>query len=73
MKYRVQTLKPTALVDTESDAILDVHCTTEKRGDTQLGGQVAHRNAGDLTSLAADKGYHWIDLRKNSAKKTLDR
>ncbi len=62
--YRVQTLKATALVDTESRAILDVHCTTEKRHDTQLGWQVARRNAGDLASLAADKGYDWMDLRE---------
>ncbi|WP_248299357.1 IS5 family transposase, partial [Halorhabdus amylolytica] len=62
--YRVQTLKATALVDTESQAVLDVHCTTEKRHDTQLGWQVARRNAGDLTSLAADKGYDWMQLRE---------
>ncbi|MEA5409888.1 IS5 family transposase [Haloarculaceae archaeon H-GB2-1] len=62
--YRVQTLKTTALVDTETQAILDVHCTTEKRHDTQLGWQVARRNAGDLSSLAADKGYDWMDLRE---------
>jgi len=62
--YRVQTLKATALVDTESQAVLDVHCTTEKRHDTQLGWQVARRNAGDLTSLAADKGYDWMKLRE---------
>ncbi len=35
--YRVQTLKTTALVDTASQAILEVHCTTEKHHDTQLG------------------------------------
>jgi IS5 family transposase len=35
--YRVQTLKTTALVDTESQAILGAHCTTEKRHDTHLG------------------------------------
>ncbi|WP_369335267.1 transposase [Natrialba sp. PRR66] len=35
--YRVQTLKATALVDTASQAILDGHCTTEKRHDTQRG------------------------------------
>ncbi|SFT02871.1 IS5 family transposase [Halostagnicola kamekurae] len=62
--YRVQTLKATALVDTETQAILDVHCTTEKRHDTQLGWQVARRNAGDLASLAADKGYDWMELRE---------
>lgn len=63
--YRVQTLKTTALVDTASQAILDVHCTTTKRHDTQLGWQVARRNAGDLHSLAADKGYDWMALREN--------
>jgi IS5 family transposase len=62
--YRVQTLKTTALVDTETHAILDVHCTTKKRHDTHLGWQVARRNAGDLHSLAADKGYDWMDLRE---------
>jgi IS5 family transposase len=62
--HRVQTLKATALVDTETQAILDVHCTTEKRHDTQLGWQVARRNAGDLASLAADKGYDWMELRE---------
>jgi len=46
--YRVQTLKTTALVDTESQAILDVHCTTKKRHDTQIGWQLARRNAGEL-------------------------
>jgi len=62
--YRVQTLKTTALVDTETQAILDVHCSTGKPHDTQLGWQVARRNAGDLTSLAADKGYDWMALRE---------
>ncbi|QUJ70863.1 IS5 family transposase [Haloarcula marismortui] len=67
--YRVQTLKATALVDTESQAILDVHCTTEKRHDTQLGWRVARRNAGDLASLAADKGYDWMELREKLRQK----
>ena len=62
--YRVQTLKTTALVDTETQAVLDVHCSTGKPHDTQLGWQVARRNAGDLTSLAADKGYDWMELRE---------
>ena len=63
--YRVQTLKTTALVDTETHAVLDVHCSTGKPHDTQLGWQVARRNAGDLASLAADKGYDWMELREN--------
>ena len=57
--YRVQTLKTTALVDTASQAVLDVHCTTELRHDTQIGWQLARRNAGEIASLAADKGYVW--------------
>jgi len=52
--YPVQTLKTTAFVDTESRAILDVHCTTEKRHDTQIGWQVARRNAGDPASFVAN-------------------
>jgi IS5 family transposase len=35
--YRVQTLKTTTLVGTDSQAVLDVYCTTEKRHDTQIG------------------------------------
>jgi IS5 family transposase len=62
--YRVQTLKTTALVDTKTQAVLDVHCTTEKRHDTQLGWQLALRNAGEIASLAADKGYDWQRLRE---------
>ncbi len=38
--------------------------STGKPHDTQLGWQVAHRNTGDLTSLAADKGYDWMELRE---------
>ena len=62
--YRVQTLKTTALVDTKTQAVLDVHCTTEKRHDTQIGWQLALRNAGEIASLAADKGYDWQQLRE---------
>jgi IS5 family transposase len=62
--YRVQTLKATTLVDTETRAILDVHCTTGEPHDTKVGWQIARRNAGDLTSLAADKGYDWMESRE---------
>ena len=62
--YRVQTLKTTALVDTKTQAVLDVHCTTEKRHDTQIGWQLALRNAGEIASLGADKGYGWQRLRE---------
>ncbi len=59
--YRVQTLKTMALIDTATQAVLNVHCTTT----TQLGWQVARRNAGDLHSLAPDKSYDWMALREN--------
>ena len=62
--YRVQTLKMTALVDTKIQAVLDVHCTTEKRHDTQIGWQLARRNTGEIASIAADKGYDWKRLRE---------
>jgi IS5 family transposase len=56
--YRVQKLKVTKLVDTVSQAVLDVHCSTNREGsDADLAEQIARRNAGDLRSLAADKGY----------------
>ena len=55
--YRVRSLKVTALVDVETLYVTDVHCTTTKKHDAKIGPQVARRNAGDLLSLAADKGY----------------
>jgi IS5 family transposase len=63
--YRVQKLKVTKLVDTDSQAILDVHCSTTREGsDADLAEQIARRNAGDLQSLAADKGYDKQALRE---------
>jgi hypothetical protein len=37
--------------------ITDIHATTSKKHDAKIGPQVARRNAGDLRSLAADRGY----------------
>jgi len=65
ISYRVQKLKVTKLVDTESQAILDVHCSTTREGsDADLCEQIARRNAGDLLTLAADKGYDKQALRE---------
>ena len=65
ISYRVQTLKVTKLVDTASQAVLDVHCSTTREGsDEDLAEQIARRNAGDLRSLAADKGYDKQALRE---------
>ena len=64
--YRVQKLKVTKLVDTDTQAILDLHCSTTREGsDADLCEQIARRNAGDLQSLAADKGYDKQALRES--------
>jgi IS5 family transposase len=44
-------------VDVETLYITDIHSTTSKKHDAKIGPQVARRNAGDLHSLAADRGY----------------
>src|SRR6056297_493831 len=63
--YRVQKLKVTKLVDTDTQAVLDVDCSTTREGsDADLCAQIARRNAGDLLSLAADKGYDKKALRE---------
>ena len=56
-RYHVRALKVTALVDVETLYITDIHSTTSKKSDHRIGPQVARRNAGDLRSLAADRGY----------------
>jgi IS5 family transposase len=61
--YCVQTIEATKPVDTETQAILDVHCTTTREGsDAEVCAQLARRYAGELQSLAADKGYdsQWL-------------
>jgi IS5 family transposase len=58
--YTFDKLKVTLLVDIESQAVLDLHCTTRKTHDTQIGMQVARRNAEDLQVLLGDKGYDWL-------------
>jgi len=63
--YRVQTLKVTKLVDTETQAVIDLHCSTTRKGsDADLCEQIARRNAGDLRTLAADRGYDKNALRE---------
>ncbi len=38
---RVQTLKTTALIDTATQVVLDIHCTTEKRTTPATGNYYA--------------------------------
>ena len=61
----MQTLKVTRLVDTETQAVLDLHCSTTRKGsDADLCEQIARVPAGDLRTLAADKGYDKNLLRE---------
>jgi IS5 family transposase len=61
--YTFEAVKTTLLVDCETSAILDIHCSMKQPHDTQVGWQVLVRNLDVLGSVAADKGYDWEDLR----------
>ena len=61
--YTVRSLKVTVLVDVDTLSVVDLHCTTSKKHDTQIGEQVVKRNLEKMTSVAADKGYDWKKLR----------
>jgi IS5 family transposase len=61
--YTFEAVKTTLLVDCETSAILDIHCSMKQPHDTQVGLQVLVRNLDDLTAVAADKGYDWEALR----------
>jgi IS5 family transposase len=53
----VKTIKATTLADTESLAVLDVHCCIESEHDTKAGPRVVRVPADDLRSVAADNGF----------------
>ena len=52
----VQTIQATFLVDTAQGAVIDVHCSTKWPNGTNIGPQVALRNAGDCGALLPTKG-----------------
>lgn len=60
----VRTIQTTFLIDTAEGAIIDLHCSTKWPDKTRIGPKVALRNAGDLRSLAADKGYDDMCFRE---------
>ncbi|WP_418282483.1 IS5 family transposase [Halorubrum sp. DTA98] len=60
----IQQLKTTLLVDTATNAILDVHVTTTRKHDTQIAPQVVKRNAQYISILTGDKGYDDQKLRQ---------
>ena len=61
----IQQLRATLLVDTATNAILDIHVmTTTRKHDTQIAPQVTKRNAASIAVLTGDKGYDDQELRR---------
>lgn len=58
-----ESVKLTILVDCDSGAILDVHCSMSLPHDTQIGWQILTRNLHQLETITADKGFDWDKLR----------
>jgi IS5 family transposase len=56
-KLTIQQLKVTLLVDTRANAIIDLHVTTTRKHDSQIGLSLIKRNAENVTILLGDKGY----------------
>jgi IS5 family transposase len=61
--YTFRSVKTTALVDCDTSAVLDIHCSMKQPHDTQIGRQILTRNLSRLKIVTADKGYDWDDLR----------
>lgn len=57
-------MKTTLLVDCASGTILDVHCSTKKPHDTQVGWRLLARNLDRVSTITADKGYDSGPLRR---------
>ncbi|SNR43206.1 IS5 family transposase [Halorubrum vacuolatum] len=56
-KLTIQQLKVTLLVDTRSNAILDVHVTTTRKHDSKIAPSLIKRNSDEVAILFDDKGY----------------
>lgn len=69
--YHIQTVKTADLMNTETQAVLYVHCPMTKRHGTQTDEQVALQNADNLLSLAVDKGYDWTTSSEKLRKKDM--
>ena len=61
----VETLKISFLIDTTNQAILDLDCSARWPNDAKIGPKLASRNATNMVSLAADKGYDSRRFREN--------
>lgn len=68
VKDTFESVKTTLLVDCESRAILDVHCSMNLPHDTQIADQLLSRNVDKLETVVADKGFDWDALRQKLRK-----
>ncbi|AWB28524.1 IS5 family transposase [Halococcoides cellulosivorans] len=62
--YTFQAVKVTTLIDCDTNAILDIHCSMKQPHDSKIGWQMVKRNLYKLSILTADKGYDWWLLRQ---------
>ena len=53
----IQQLKVTLLVDTRSNAIIDLHVTTTRKYNSQIAPSLIKRNIDEVAILLGDKGY----------------
>jgi len=60
----IQQLQTTLLVDTATNAVLDIRVTTTPTHDTQIAPQVVKRNGQSIAVLTGDKGYDDQTLRQ---------
>jgi len=56
-KLKIRSLKVSLLVDTGAQTVLDLHVTTTRKHDTQIGPKLTERNLERFQILTADKGY----------------
>lgn len=62
-KLIIQQLKVTLLVDTKSNAIIDLHVTTTRKHDSQIAPSLIKRNTDEVAILLGDKGYEDQKIR----------
>ena len=60
----MKQLKTTLLLDTATNAVLDIHVAKTRRHDTQIAPQVVKQNAAFIKVLTGDKGYDDQKLRQ---------
>jgi IS5 family transposase len=70
-KLTIQQLKVTLLVDTRSNAIIDLHVTTTRKHDSKIAPSLIKRNTGKMAILLGDKGYDDQKIRALAREENL--